>query len=85
MNKTTVYRILDWLEGEDKFDAFRGRDILEWYARCKGCTSSHHSELHPHFQYRICGKREYLGLKLAVPAVLNHEVASTELLLPGQR
>src|SRR6056297_2711757 len=60
MNKTTVYRILDRLEGEGILHAFKGKDGLQWYAMCKGCTATNHRDLHPHFQCRDCGKTECL-------------------------
>lgn len=84
MNKTTVYRILDRLEDEGIIHSFKGKDGLQWYAMCKGCTASHHADLHPHFQCRNCGKTECLDLVLSVPSVPQHKIDSAELLLLGQ-
>jgi len=84
MNKTTVYRILERLEDDGTLHAFKGMDGLQWYAKCKGCTSSHHSDLHPHFQCRDCGKTECLDLELNIPTVSKHKVDRADLLLLGQ-
>lgn len=83
MNKTTVYRILERLEDEGVLHAFKGRDGLQWYAMCKGCTASHHADLHPHFQCKQCGKTECLDVELSLPSVLNHKIDSAEVLLIG--
>jgi Fur family ferric uptake transcriptional regulator len=83
MNKTTVYRILVRLEDEGVLHAFKGRDGLQWYAMCKGCTASHHADLHPHFQCKQCGKTECLDVELSLPSVLNHKIDSAEVLLIG--
>ncbi|HHP7242643.1 MAG TPA: Fur family transcriptional regulator [Cyclobacteriaceae bacterium] len=84
MNKSTVYRILERLEDEGTLHTFKGKDGLQWYAKCKGCTSSHHTDLHPHFQCKVCGKTECLDLELTIPAVSNRKVDSADLLLLGQ-
>jgi len=84
MNKTTVYRILERLEDEGILHAFKGKDGLQWYAMCKGCSASHHADLHPHFQCRVCGKTECLDIELSVPSVPQHKIDSAELLLFGQ-
>lgn len=84
MNKTTVYRILERLEGEGILHTFKGKEGLQWYARCKGCNSSHHTDMHPHFQCRDCGKTECLDLELTIPAVSNHKIDGADLLLLGQ-
>ena len=84
MNKTTVYRILERLEDEGMLHTFKGKDGLQWYAKCHGCTSSDHADLHPHFQCRNCGKTECLDLKLSIPTVSHHKIDSAELLLLGQ-
>lgn len=84
MNKTTVYRILDRLVDEGILHAFKGKDGLQWYARCKGCSASHHADLHPHFQCHVCGKTECLDIELSLPSVPQHKIDSAELLLFGQ-
>lgn len=83
MNKTTVYRILERLEDEGMLHSFKGKDGLQWYARCNGCSSDQHSDLHPHFQCRNCGKTECLDIELSVPSVPQHKIDSAELLLLG--
>ncbi len=84
MNKTTVYRILERLVDEGVIHAFKGKEGVQWYARCKDCTASNHTDLHPHFQCRDCGKTECLDLQLSMPKVSNHRIDSAEMLLVGQ-
>lgn len=83
MNKTTVYRILERLEDDGTLHSFVGKDGLIWYARCEGCTSSHHMDAHPHFQCRTCGKTECLAMDISIPPVPNHKIDSVSLLLTG--
>ncbi|MEP1985636.1 MAG: transcriptional regulator, partial [Maribacter dokdonensis] len=49
-NKTTIYRVLDKLEDDGVLHSFLGKDGLKWYAKCNGCTSKEHKDVHPHFQ-----------------------------------
>ena len=84
MNKTTVYRILERLEDDGILHSFTGRDGLKWYAKCAGCDSHHHSDLHPHFHCRECGKTECLDTHVSIPTVPGFKVDSAELLLVGQ-
>lgn len=84
MNKTTVYRILERLEGEGILHSFAGKDGLSWYAKCQGCSSSNHQDAHPHFQCRECGKSECLSIDVQLPKISNHKVDSAALLLLGQ-
>jgi len=84
MNKTTVYRILQRLEDHGNLHSFLGKDGLKWFAKCKGCTSSHHKDAHPHFQCLGCGKTECLSVDISLPAILNHRVDSINLLMIGQ-
>ncbi len=84
MNKTTVYRILERLVDEGTLHPFIGKDGLKWYAMCKGCSSYHHLDSHPHFQCRVCGKTECLNMDVSIPSVPNHKVDSAELLITGQ-
>lgn len=84
MNKTTIYRVVERLEDAGILHSFKGKDGLKWYAKCKGCSSLHHSDLHPHFQYRNCSKTEYLNLDFSIPVLPNHRIDEVELLLIGQ-
>jgi Fur family transcriptional regulator, ferric uptake regulator len=54
-NKTSVYRVLERLVNEGTLHSFKGKDGLQWFAKCKNYSYSHHADLHPHFQYRDCG------------------------------
>jgi len=83
MNKTTVYRILERLEDDGKLHSFKGEDGLQWYAKCKGCTPEHHSDIHPHFQCSDCGKTECLDVDITIPKVSNHSIEKAEFLLVG--
>ncbi len=83
MNKTTVYRILDRLEGEGLIHSFIARDGLRWYAKCEGCSSERHFDVHPHIQCRLCNKVECLDLEVSVPKVDDYEIESVELFLTG--
>ena len=84
MNKTTVYRILDRLEQEGIIHSFNDKDGLKWYAKCKGCTSHHHSDEHPHFQCTKCEKVECLSLDIKIPFIKNHRIDATDILFTGQ-
>lgn len=84
MNKTTVYRILDRLKDEGILHSFTDKDGLQWYARCHGCSSSHHTDVHPHFQCKVCGKTECLDIDIPIPVVPNHKIDSAELLFMGE-
>ena len=84
MNKTTVYRILDRLENGGQLHSFVGKDGLKWYAQCKDCSSSHHTDLHPHFQCSDCGKSECLDIDLAVPSISNRQIERADFLLIGK-
>jgi Fur family ferric uptake transcriptional regulator len=84
MNKTTVYRILDRLEQDGIIHSFNGKEGLTWYAKCEGCSASHHSDKHPHFQCTECDKVECLSVEIKIPSIKNHKVDSTAILLMGQ-
>ncbi len=84
MNKTTVYRILERLEDDGILHSFKGTDGVQWYAKCDGCDSSNHSDLHPHFQCNECGKTECLELVIPMPNIPNHTVDEMELLISGK-
>lgn len=83
MNKTTVYRILDRLEDEGLLHSFQGKDGLKWYAQCQGCSTEHHTDMHPHFQCVQCGKTTCLPLDVTIPKVPNVKIESASLLLTG--
>lgn len=83
MNKTTVYRILDRLEDEGVLHSFQGVDGLKWFAKCQDCSPSSHSDVHPHFQCKKCGKTSCLEMELTIPAVPNVKIDQTQLLLIG--
>jgi len=84
MNKTTVYRILDRLEGAGTLHSFIGKDGLKWYAKCEGCSSTHHVDTHPHFQCKDCGKTICLPMDVSIPDIPNHKIESASLLLIGR-
>ena len=84
MNKTTVYRILQRVEDDGILHSFTGKDGLRWFARCQECTPSSHSDAHPHFQCRDCGKTECIVAHVPLPAIPNYKVDSVNLLLIGQ-
>lgn len=84
MNKTTVYRILERLEGQGVLHSFMDKDGLKWYAMCSNCTDGHHKDAHPHFQCNECGKIECLTFEITIPSLPNHIVKSSNLLLTGQ-
>ena len=66
MNKTTIYRILEKLEDDGILHSFIGFDGVKRFARCKSCSKSNHSDVHPHFQCISCGKSEcLLSLEIA--------------------
>jgi len=84
MNKTTVYRILDRLEQEGMIHSFNGKDGLKWYAKCKGCSSKHHHDTHPHFQCTECEKVECLSVAIQIPSLKNHTIDTADILLMGK-
>lgn len=84
MNKTTVYRILDRLENNGLLHSFIGKDGLKWYAKCKGCSSEHHIDTHPHFQCKVCGKIDCLNLEISIPKVKNYTIDTIEIFLTGK-
>ncbi len=85
MNKTTVYRILEKLEEDGLLHSFIGKDGLKWYSKCRAeCTPESHSDTHPHFQCRDCGKVKCLNFEVPIPSLDNYQIDSAELLLIGQ-
>lgn len=83
MNKTTIYRILDRLENDGIVHSFLGKEGLRWYAKCHGCSSSNHIDLHPHFQCQECGKVECVSMSVSIPSIPNKKINSSQLLLIG--
>ena len=60
LNKTTIYRILEKLEEDGILHSFLGNNGVKCYAKCRNCSTSNHSDLHPHFEYIDCGKIDWL-------------------------
>ena len=56
MNKSTIYRILDKLEDDNRIHSFVGVHGLKWYAKCLDCTVKEHNDNHPHFQCEKCNE-----------------------------
>ena len=84
MNKTTVYRILERLEDEGILHSFASSDGVKCYARCNGCSSGHHDDIHPHFQCNSCGKVTCLSIDIQMPKVKNFQIDSADILFKGQ-
>jgi len=83
MNKTTVYRILDRLVDQGILHVFNDHDGVNMYAKCKDCSTHHHSDLHPHFQCAKCGITKCLPIEIKIPSLPNYHIDSAELLLTG--
>ncbi|OUT70760.1 MAG: transcriptional regulator [Crocinitomicaceae bacterium TMED16] len=84
MNKTTIYRILEKLEDDGILHSFIGFDGVKRFARCKSCSKSNHSDVHPHFQCISCGKSECLDIEVNIPDMSNREVLFSQLLIKGK-
>ena len=84
MNKTTIYRILEKLEDDGILHSFIGFDGVKRFARCKSCSKSNHSDVHPHFQCISCGKSECLDIEVKIPEMSNREVLFSQLLIKGK-
>jgi len=84
MNKTTIYRILDKLEDDGVLHSFLGKNGLKWYAKCNGCSSAVHYDIHPHFQCLSCGKVDCLTVDIIVPEIPNRKVEVSQILLQGK-
>jgi len=83
MNKTTVYRILERLVDQGVLHAFKANDGVSMYAKCHGCSTHEHTDLHPHFQCEKCGETKCLPLEIKIPSLPNYQIDSAELLLTG--
>ncbi len=83
VNKTTIYRALERLEDEGLIHSFVGRNAIKWYAKCNGCSTHGHNDIHPHFQCLSCGKVECLEIDISVPEIEHREVLTTQILMQG--
>ena len=83
MNKTTIYRILEKLEDDGFLHSFLGKNGHKWYAKCNGCSSAAHHDIHPHFQCSDCGKVECLSTAVLIPTMPNRTVDVSQILLQG--
>ncbi len=83
VNKTTIYRALVRLEDEGLIHSFVGRNAIKWYAKCNGCSTHGHDDIHPHFQCLSCGKVECLEIDISVPEIEHREVLTTQILMQG--
>ena len=84
LNKTTIYRVLDKLEDDGILHSFLGANGIKWYAKCKDCTKSEHTDIHPHFQCVDCGKVDCLSVDIAIPKIPNREVTISQILIQGK-
>ena len=84
LNKTTIYRVLDKLEDDGVVHSFLGKNGNKWYAKCKCCTKSEHSDMHPHFQCIVCDKVDCLTIGISLPKITNRQVLSSQLLIQGK-
>ena len=84
MNKTTIYRILDKLEDDGFLHSFLGKNGHKWYAKCNGCSSASHHDIHPHFQCSDCGKVDCLSTDILIPNIPNRKVVVSQILLQGK-
>ena len=83
-NKTTIYRVLDKLEDDGVLHSFLGKDGLKWYAKCNGCNSKEHKDVHPHFQCLQCGKVDCLPVHVSLPEIPNRKIEISQLLIQGK-
>jgi len=84
MNKTTIYRVLDKLEDDGFLHSFLGKNGHKWYAKCQGCSSTIHHDIHPHFQCLSCGKVDCLNIDILIPEIKNRKVEVSQVLLQGK-
>jgi Fur family ferric uptake transcriptional regulator len=84
MNKTTIYRILEKLEDDGVLHSFLGKNGHKWYAKCTGCSSTGHHDIHPHFQCISCGKVDCLTINITIPDIPNRKVEISQVLLQGK-
>ena len=98
MNKTTIYRVLEKLEDDGFLHSFLGKKLEDdgflhsflgknghkWYAKCSGCSSDEHHDIHPHFQCTDCGKVDCLSTDVLIPNIPNRKVDMSQILLQGK-
>ena len=83
MNKSTVYRLLYRLESEGVVHSILGNDGLNWYAKCQGCSSHKHNDVHPHFQCTVCSQVDCLDFNIALPKVSKRIIEGAHFLIFG--
>lgn len=83
-NKTTIYRVLEKLEDDGVLHSFLDKNGLRWYAKCNGCSSNKHFDLHPHFQCLACGKVDCLDVQIKLPKIPNRKIEASHLLIQGK-
>ena len=83
INKTTVYRILDRLEDDGVLHSFLDSSGIKLYAKCNGCSSQGHLDIHPHFQCTSCGKVDCISVEVTIPQIPNREIISSQILIQG--
>ncbi len=83
-NKTTIYRVLDKLEDDGILHSFLGKEGIKWYAKCNGCTSTEHNDVHPHFQCLNCGRVDCLSFTVPLPQIPNRKIEVMQLLIQGR-
>ena len=85
MDKTTVYRILERLEGSGILHSFMGKDGLKRYAKSEQKFNIlNDKSIHPHFICTDCGNSSCLSIKVLIPTLPNYIVESAEQLLIGK-
>lgn len=83
-NKTTIYRVLDKLEDDGVLHSFLGKEGIKWYAKCKGCSTTKHHDLHPHFQCLDCGKVDCIPTTISIPSLPHRKIEATQVLIQGK-
>lgn len=84
INKTTIYRVLDKLEDDGILHSFLGMNGIKWYAKCHGCSSTKHTDIHPHFQCLSCGRVDCITLDITIPEIPNRTVVMSQVLIQGK-
>ena len=58
---------------------------MKWYAKCNGCSSKKHHDVHPHFQCLDRGKVDCLeDINVNVPQIPNRKIEASQLLIQGK-
>ena len=84
MNKITIYRILNKLENNGIVYFFLDKNGYKQYAKCKGCSSAVHHDVHPYFECNDCGKVECLTINVTVPQIPNRKMKVSHVFLQGK-